>query len=402
MQKLSRVVLALRVCAAMVSFCCVASSGLAGNHIPIDEPFEKVDPATVDDSRNNYMASHVGPTKRVKDLTKGWMGKLSNYTVLGEISIPGSHNSLALDCGLICTTQRWSLGDQLDAGVRFFDIRVERVDGVLQVRHGSSDLGVELLEVMWAFTTWLEKNPSEALIVVLQEQEPDSDEESFADLWKKNGLKPYEKYFVREADLASGNRLEFPEVKLEFLSLPERSLIKLSQVPLYKLRGKILLWKRRISSKAGEGSPISDYGFNTKQEDATIIRWQNNYGISAFGAGDSSSPSQKKAHISANMAPAIAQNITLSWQRDKGGAMTTTPLYVNFIGGSVATGNAIIGALAQDPKKFSPLHYAVTFNNYTYDLLLELCPLERRCGVGIVYGDFLSADLIYNIIRTNF
>ncbi|XDV40860.1 hypothetical protein PO909_009859, partial [Leuciscus waleckii] len=54
----------------------------------------------------------------------GWMETLDNETLISTLTIPGSHDAMALYGGPLAKCQAWSLEDQLKAGIRYFDLRV--------------------------------------------------------------------------------------------------------------------------------------------------------------------------------------------------------------------------------------------------------------------------------------
>ncbi len=64
----------------------------------------------------------------------GWMKFLDDNKLISDITIPGTHDSLALHGGLAAECQAWSLMDQLHAGIRYFDLRVSGNE--LKVMHG--------------------------------------------------------------------------------------------------------------------------------------------------------------------------------------------------------------------------------------------------------------------------
>ncbi|XP_067305639.1 1-phosphatidylinositol phosphodiesterase-like [Pseudorasbora parva] len=57
----------------------------------------------------------------------GWMEALNDDTLISDITIPGTHDSLALHGGLFAECQAWRLEDQLMAGIRYFDFRVSGI-----------------------------------------------------------------------------------------------------------------------------------------------------------------------------------------------------------------------------------------------------------------------------------
>ena len=109
-----------------------------------------------------------------------WMSGISDSTALTDITMPGTHDSGTrnVDLPAWSKTQTLSITEQLNIGVRYFDLRLEHVSDVYynaQIVHGSSncwnDKGghltlYEVLEDMYAF---LNANPSETLIVSVKQ-----------------------------------------------------------------------------------------------------------------------------------------------------------------------------------------------------------------------------------------
>ncbi|XP_050988127.1 1-phosphatidylinositol phosphodiesterase-like [Labeo rohita] len=67
----------------------------------------------------------------------GWMESLDDNKLISDITIPGTHDSLALYGGFLAKCQAWSLEDQLKAGIRYFDLRVFGAE--LKIKHGPFD-----------------------------------------------------------------------------------------------------------------------------------------------------------------------------------------------------------------------------------------------------------------------
>ena len=64
------------------------------------------------------------PSPTIKSVTKGWMGKLPDTTPMNRISIPGTHDSGTRYTLPVANTQNWTIKEQLEAGIRQFDLRV--------------------------------------------------------------------------------------------------------------------------------------------------------------------------------------------------------------------------------------------------------------------------------------
>lgn len=108
-----------------------------------------------------------------------WMSHIPDSKIITDMSIPGSH-----DAGTAKTTtslnysaqcQQHTIEEQLNTGVRYFDIRIEEGDGELYITHGGIDcfFGDERLKfstVMDWVDNFLEENPGETVILQIMIQ----------------------------------------------------------------------------------------------------------------------------------------------------------------------------------------------------------------------------------------
>src|SRR5690606_14158510 len=67
-----------------------------------------------------------------------WMGALPGDLRLDQLSIPGTHDTCAFYGGPLIACQRMPLKQQLEAGIRFLDIRCKNGDDKLYIYHGIS------------------------------------------------------------------------------------------------------------------------------------------------------------------------------------------------------------------------------------------------------------------------
>ena len=65
-----------------------------------------------------------------------WMSYLDNNKELKDLTIPGTHNSCAIHGITFAVNQSWSLENQLNAGIRFFDLRLRLYNNKLKAFHG--------------------------------------------------------------------------------------------------------------------------------------------------------------------------------------------------------------------------------------------------------------------------
>lgn len=106
-----------------------------------------------------------------------WMKGLADDVPVARLTIPATHDSGALLGGEALQTQDISIREQLEAGVRGFDIRLQACDnGKLGVYHS-----VQFQDIYWetdvlpAFLDFLKKYPSEMLFVSLKKEGGDSE-----------------------------------------------------------------------------------------------------------------------------------------------------------------------------------------------------------------------------------
>ncbi|KAI4869440.1 PLC-like phosphodiesterase [Hypoxylon rubiginosum] len=122
-----------------------------------------------------------------------WMSAIPDSTPLARLNIPGAHDaatwnytsatqaslSYATRCDGVTPqppqtyrTQRRGIGDALDAGVRFFDLRfaLDPIDGGLAFWHGAALLSGRSAvdDVLFAFYAWLARHPREVVLLSFQ------------------------------------------------------------------------------------------------------------------------------------------------------------------------------------------------------------------------------------------
>jgi len=121
------------------------------------------------------------------------MSRIDDNDLLSGISIPGTHDSAA--SGSIwpfVSTQKLDIGEQLNAGIRYFDLRCGLRHNVLEMVHGRALLGRTLDVVLSAMYAFLDAHPTEGLIVQLKHDRADEDSDlSFhAAVWAAVDAKP--------------------------------------------------------------------------------------------------------------------------------------------------------------------------------------------------------------------
>lgn len=101
-----------------------------------------------------------------------WMASLPDTASLAALTIPGTHDSGAIHepAAGIAKTQTLTFAEQLDAGIRYFDVRCRNFDDQFLIYHGSIDQDQTFDDVLAAMYAFLDAHPYEALIVSVKEE----------------------------------------------------------------------------------------------------------------------------------------------------------------------------------------------------------------------------------------
>lgn len=123
-------------------------------------------------------------------LAEDWMGQLDDNTFLSQVSIPGTHDSATGEgwtgfwgemfgpsTGL---TQDLSIAQQLECGVRAFDLRPCVVDNELAINHGILQTKAMFPETLRQLCQFVTEHPTEFVVVVMRHE---SDGDSNSDQW---------------------------------------------------------------------------------------------------------------------------------------------------------------------------------------------------------------------------
>eukprot|EP00731_Ephydatia_muelleri_P000757 Em0001g757a len=98
-----------------------------------------------------------------------WMQDFPDNTSIAQLSIPGTHDTMAHAGVLWAWTQSLALIVQLSLGIRFLDIRCRHYRDSLPVYHGFVYEGVYFEDVLQTTINFLEANPSEVIIMRIEE-----------------------------------------------------------------------------------------------------------------------------------------------------------------------------------------------------------------------------------------
>ncbi|OUB74281.1 phosphatidylinositol-specific phospholipase C [Bacillus thuringiensis] len=104
-----------------------------------------------------------------------WMSELGDSKKLSELSIPGTHGSMALHGASVfdenlTRNQTMNLSQQLNSGIRYIDMRVKRVGDSFAMHHGIVYQKEMFEDVLRETIQFLEDHPKETIIMRLKEE----------------------------------------------------------------------------------------------------------------------------------------------------------------------------------------------------------------------------------------
>lgn len=105
-------------------------------------------------------------------LNNNWMSKIDDSKYLSEISIPGTHDTAALYEPISGTAkcQNLTLEEQLNAGIRYIDIRCRSYKDSFEIYHGAIYQKLNFDDVINTCTNFLSDNPTETIIMSVKEE----------------------------------------------------------------------------------------------------------------------------------------------------------------------------------------------------------------------------------------
>lgn len=104
-----------------------------------------------------------------------WMDTLNDEARLNEIVLPGSHDAGTNGMSWLGKTQHLSVKEQLNLGVRYFDLRVNHVKNDYVIYHSIIN-GTRFDPILDDIASFIEENPSETLLLDFQHFKNGSDE----------------------------------------------------------------------------------------------------------------------------------------------------------------------------------------------------------------------------------
>lgn len=168
-----------------------------------------------------------------------WMRGLPDNVSMFNFSIPGTHQSCAInDYWGYAKCQEWWLKEQLQHGVRYFDVRGEaKASGYyIKIVHGRADQPYTFESVLKDVVQFLKENPSEAVFLQLSQESSSWDDMDYAKL--------------------VDHHLEDSRFK-RYIHL-DQNMMRMEDV-----RGKIVLVNRFINKNDKYGINVKDWPYNS-------------------------------------------------------------------------------------------------------------------------------------------
>jgi 1-phosphatidylinositol phosphodiesterase len=182
------------------------------------------------------------------------MSSLDGSLTISQFSIPGTHDAGARfeTFGGTAKCQNLTIADQLNAGVRFLDIRCRHINNAFKIHHGSVYQNLGFDDVLNAIFGFLNGNPGETVIMS-----------------------------VKEEYAPSGNSRSFEATFDSYVAQnPAKWHLGSSLPTLAAIRGRILLFRRFAASGTPKGIDASHWPDNTTFSTGETLRVQDCYKVS--------------------------------------------------------------------------------------------------------------------------
>ncbi|MGS2765246.1 phosphatidylinositol-specific phospholipase C [Sinomicrobium sp. M5D2P9] len=274
-----------------------------------------------------------------------WMSYLPDAVSLNSLTIPGTHDSGARHEPVSGTakTQSLSISEQLQAGVRFLDIRCRHYQDAFVIHHGSIYQHLNFDDVLNACKQFLQQHPDETIIMS-----------------------------VKEEYNAEGNTMSFPE---EFNTYVQQDAALWHLAPgiptLGEARGKIVLFRRFGASE--------NIGMNASHNWADKATFTINNGNYSLRVQDE--------YVVSNNTTKFDKVVQVMEEAFEGEATDNT-LYVSFASGY----KQILWAIPNIPGVSDEINPMLNSYFSTAD----------KGRYGIIPVDFVTSELAANMVRSNF
>jgi 1-phosphatidylinositol phosphodiesterase len=191
----------------------------------------------------------------LKTSNPSWMTSLKDDTLLSQLSIPGTHDSMAFFGGDLAQTQSMRLATQLKSGIRVLDIRCRHINDVFAIHHGNIFEKAYFGEVLETVTDFLQANPGETVLMRIKEEyTAKSNTRSFEETFKDKYWSVYSNFMYQ----GSSNNPKLSDMRGKIVILqnwagddygiPYSSALNIQDD--YELKNNWALWEKWTKVKA--------------------------------------------------------------------------------------------------------------------------------------------------------
>lgn len=277
-----------------------------------------------------------------------WMANIKDDVLVNEIVMPGSHDAGSYKMVWLGETQQFTIDEQLQMGVRYFDIRVNKKEDKYVIFHSIIN-GVEFLPILESIKSFIINNPTEVLLLDFQHFEGNS----------QNDVYNFITEYLYNNNLLVENNTELSD--LEFIS----------NLKLKDARGKcIIFWGDRSKD-------LSNYIFLRNNDDCSHENMTlNSYYISDYHYKDI-------AYLEEVAYPIYFDNIQNKIARE------TKGIFV--LQAQLTDGNLIFGPYSKEKTNNKKISEVI--KNFKND--------EKLTYLNVIMRDFLDIEKCEEIIDLN-
>ena len=296
------------------------------------------------------------------DEVNNWLKDLSDDTFISDINLAGTHNSCAcfVNFTYITQCQNKTIKEQLNMGIRFLDIRLEKDGNTLKAVHSIMDCYKDkkkndvilLTDILADCEGFLKENPSEFIIVSVKKDDGKSDNDT-SDAFFKEISESSELWYLKN-------------------SIPRLS----------EARGKLILFNRFAENKKSEFYNDTCWGLNACEWDHSGIVTDSSYSILNF----------RKTNSDEKTEALILQDKYKMDSKPKWEKAIFPTLNEKFSKKDVVLNFFSAAKVYRSPKSASK-YILKKFNDI---------PLQKNKKIGWIVLDYPTEEAVAKIIYTNF
>ena len=305
-----------------------------------------------------------------------WMSRLPDFLRLSELSVPGTHDTMARYGGDIAECQSMSITTQLNSGIRYVDIRVRNENDKFEIYHGIEHQNADFDDVLGPIAQFLKDNPGETVFMRVKKERNN-----------KNSTMTFEE--VYESYKEKYQRRERP--KLDFWH-PSGSD---GNPTLGEMRGKVVLF----DNFTGESDEVTT-SYGLKHNNSVLFRTESSWDL-----GDNWDLHRHWRKKRGHLITARAGSRDYIYMTTLNGANGSFPYFVASGHSSPGTSaprlaTGLVSTSSKYPD-FPRKNGSILFEGVN-TLVNSWIKRENPSHVGIVVSDFPGRELIGHIVNRNF